>query len=314
MMAKAPNYGTQLQRLRELYGDEQATYALELLKTTRNKQVVEEAVQALTENPLYAARDTLIQEYHYYDGDGIKRDAGAQIRAAIIKALKVIRNSDDAPLFERAVKTYEFLPPTHSEEAAILRSAGLIALAEIESPLVDYHAVRILIDKEHTSEMSGEPAVTAVHVLSMRQNTLPIYQYVLQNTPKDAETLSESLKSLCAMPGELLPEIVEKYKDTEDDVILLGLFDLIVNHAAGEVYHDYLLDFLTGTRRYQVYHYLVTIMATNRKCDLMPVMILAAEKERDRRKLASVLEALALVRGNKHVASVALSIQRKLSV
>jgi len=49
--------------------------------------------------------------YNYYDEAGVKRDAGGALRVAILGALLPLADPGDRALAERAVATYEFLPP-----------------------------------------------------------------------------------------------------------------------------------------------------------------------------------------------------------
>ena len=154
-----------LHRLRSLIHqpDEQVQDALELLERERGKQVVSEALAVLDHRPIPQARPILLRLYAHYDEAGVKRDAGGDLRTALLGALLSIADTRDQALAERALTTYEFLPPTREESAGGLRAAGLVLLHNLDPLLASYYATRLLVD-EHTSCMSGEPAVSAARL------------------------------------------------------------------------------------------------------------------------------------------------------
>ena len=177
-MAKPTKVPAAVQRLRDLADrpDEQARYALDLLGREHGIQTVSAALAVvLAAPPRPAARPILLGLYAYYDADGVKRDPGCDLRVTVLTALQPLVQGDDAALAERALTTYEFLPPTHAESAGELRAAGLLLLAGLDPERARYHAVRLLVDP-HTSRMSGRPAVDAVRLLADHGQTLPLYQ------------------------------------------------------------------------------------------------------------------------------------------
>jgi hypothetical protein len=151
---------------------EQVEYALDLLAGERSVRVVPEALDVVAAAELPAARPVLLDLYEYYAADGVKRDPGCQIRSRILQALLPISVAPDGALAERALTTYEFLPPTRAESAGGLRAAGLALLAEWDPGVAVYHAVRLLTDP-HTARMSGEPAVRRRACWAARANCCP---------------------------------------------------------------------------------------------------------------------------------------------
>lgn len=63
---------------------EQAYYALEVLERERGKQVASEALASLINAPVPEGHPLLRQLYAYYDDAGVKRDAGGDLRIALI--------------------------------------------------------------------------------------------------------------------------------------------------------------------------------------------------------------------------------------
>lgn len=273
---------------------EQTAYALTLLETERNYLTVEAALQVLAENPVSEMRPLLLSLYKYYEEDITKRDQGATMRAFILKVLRDMVRKDDVPLLERAASSIEFMPPGHFDEIAMgLRSAALITLNEIDSALAAYHAVRLLND-EHTSKMSGEPAVTAARVLAMQRNYLPLYQYITQPGEKISEVLAECIRSSVDLPLSLLEKLVAEYRRSNSDAVLIGLFDLILVHRANASFGDFVTNFLTTTRNYDVYRYLVLAILTSGQKALITKLVEVAGQENDPRRLPLLVEVLSV--------------------
>src|SRR5262245_35031086 len=193
-----------LQELRDLAAEPaaQAALAQTILATEKDVQAVRAAVEVLKAHPTPAARQVLRERFEHYAADGVRRDAGAYLRSAILQALRPIALPDDTPLLEQAATTYEFLPPGRSEEGALLRSAALLTLDAVDPARATLHCIRLLADP-HTSRLSGEPAVTAVRVLAAEGNTGPLYYYALHQQGPQSDVLSECLKSLAGLPQSL---------------------------------------------------------------------------------------------------------------
>lgn len=118
--------------------DEQVRYALEILERERSKQVVSEVLAVLTQTPVPQARPIFLRLYAYYDEAGVKRDAGGDLRTALLGALLSIADTRDQTLAERAITTYESLPSTREECAGGLRAAGLVLLHNLDPVLASY--------------------------------------------------------------------------------------------------------------------------------------------------------------------------------
>ncbi|NTV61931.1 MAG: hypothetical protein HGA65_00125 [Oscillochloris sp.] len=108
----------------------QARFAASLLATERRVQLIGPALATLEQLPISEAQPALLQLYADLDADGTRHDAGGSFRAAALRALRPWATTTDLPLLERAVTTYEYLPPGRSEEAAPIRSLGYVSLAQ----------------------------------------------------------------------------------------------------------------------------------------------------------------------------------------
>jgi hypothetical protein len=313
-MSKPTKVPAAVERLRALaeQPDEQARLALALLERERGIQVVSAALAVvLAVPPRPAARPILLRLYDHYDADGVKRDPGCDLRVAILTALQPLVQGDDAALAERALTTYEFLPPTRAESAGELRAAGLLLLAGLDPERARYHAVRLLVDP-HTSRMSGRPAVDAVRLLADHGQTLPLYQVAVDPRGGVSEVIAACLQNLTAAPPSILAGLVAQYGESPDDLLLAGLFDLLVAHPGGAAHVDFLVTFLRTTYRMAAYRYLVTTILAARPPGLFAALLNVAETERDRRRAEILVAALDLVLGDPAIAALVAELRRRM--
>jgi hypothetical protein len=296
-----------LQALRELGSDPaaQASLALTVLVTDKDVQAIRAALEVLKQHPTPAARPVLHERFEHYAADGVRRDTGAYLRAAILQALRPIALPDELPLLERAANTYEFLPPGRSEEGALLRSAALVTMDAVDRRLAAYHCIRLLADR-HTSRLTGEPAVTAVRVLAAQGNDWPLYYYALHQPDPQSDVLSECLKNLVQLPAALAAGLVEKYGASDDEVVLVGLLDMVLESGSGPFIHE----FLTKTDKYAVYHYLVTRMIARPTRAALDELNRQAQSERNPRKLSILEEALLLGRSDPITQTALAAVRR----
>lgn len=299
------NQAETLQTLRDLALDPaaQAAHAVTLLDAKYGAEVLVSVLQILTNTPQPAARTGLWDLYAYYSGRGQQRDPAAYMRAAIIRALREIVMPADVPKLAEVTNTYVFPPPEFREEGAMLRSAALAALNELDDDLARYHAVRLLAN-EHTEPMSGEPALTAAKVLAMRGEVLPLYFYVMQDGARVLpEVVSVCLGNLTMLRADLLPALLARYSEDQEqevsEIVLVGLFDLLLNHEAGPQALDYIAAFLRTSNQLDAYRYLVVTMATSGKPILIDLLLEQADSTTSRDKAILLLDALELLQ-NSH--------------
>ena len=332
-MSRQTRQQATLQRLRSLANqpDEQARYALEVLEREHGTQLVSEALAALTQSPVLEGRPLLLRLYEYYDEAGVKRDAGGDLRIAMLGALLPIAESGDRALAERAVATYEFLPPGREECASGLRSAGLVLLSQLDPVLASFHCARLLLDV-HVSRMSGEPALSAIRLLA-RQGShfpcqghlLPLYSYLFAGREAHPEVEAECLRHLAPAPAGVVESVLSHYTalvsigtgmavprhETKDDVALLGLLDLALASPDNSTCLAFLEQFLRGTQRYNVYHsVLATIIATH-SSQLWKLLLKAAHEERRLEKIELLLSALTVLQHDPQIEHVIRGLRQK---
>jgi hypothetical protein len=190
---------------------------------------------------------------------------------------------------------------------------AIVALAELDDEVARFHATRLLAD-EHTDPMSGEPALTAVRVLATLEALLPLYYYVMQPPAQGLpELLSECLRGLTALPPSLVPAIVERHGASPSDIVLAGLFDLLLGHEQRPLARDYLLDFLRASHRHAAYHYLAALIAATSKAHLLPDLLDIARYEQNRARLEILVEVLAVLDHDPAVAELLDTLHRRLA-
>ncbi|MCB0085484.1 MAG: hypothetical protein KDE47_31300 [Caldilineaceae bacterium] len=291
-----------LQRLRDLALDpaEQAAHAATLLDARNGTEVILTVLQVLTRTPNAAARPALWTLYEYYGGRGQQQDSAAFLRAAIIRALREVVMPEDVPRLAKVAATYVFPPPQFKEEGSMLRSAALAALNELDNDLGRYHAVRLLAN-EHTDAMSGEPALTAAKVLATCGEILPLYFYVMQDGARTLpEVVSACLGNLTSLRADLLPDLLARFSGESNDreaseIVLVGLFDLLLNHEEGPQALEFIAGFLQSSDQLDAYRYLVVTMATSGHSQLTDLLITQAGATTSRDKALILCDALLLL-------------------
>lgn len=271
---------TRLQRLRELVDDPEAraAYAVSLLQPKFGLEVIRAALRVLVQYPHPPARAALARLFDYYAAQGVSRDPGTYVRSEIVRALRPIIELSDLPLLEQSLTTYEFPPPTFSqEEGALLRSGALVTMAEVDDLRARFHATRLLADPL-TDPMSGEPALTAISVLAAQGELLPLYYYATQDQARmRAEVGSSCLRSLAEMPSEALPPLVACYAECTNPLLLVGLVDLLMAHVDVPVSQETLARLMVEVEDMDLYRYLVTVLLASGKDDLRQMVLDAAQ-------------------------------------
>ena len=295
--------------LQQAQGRAQVELALALVARDKDPRAVRAALEVLQAHPTREARPVLHTRFEHLAADGVKRDAGTYLRAAIVRALRPIAGPEDLPLLERAVSTYEWLPP-RSEEASLLRSAGLVVLNDVDGRLAGFQAVRLLAD-EWTSRLSGEPALTAVGVLASLDHFDPLYYYALHQTQPQSDVLSDCLRRLTGLPEALVRGLTERHGATRDEVVLVGLLDLLLEHPDAAFAPDWVRGWMAATELYAVYHYLVTKLAATPVERWTAVLQDQATRERRPRQLALLEEALGLARATPATQAALAAVQQR---
>src|ERR671925_1962697 len=84
--------------------------ALRMLSRARTADAVEAALELLPPGDP-RARQGLLERYRFMASDARRRDAGTQLRTALLRGLRGRALPSDVELLEEALQTYEFIPP-----------------------------------------------------------------------------------------------------------------------------------------------------------------------------------------------------------
>jgi hypothetical protein len=127
------------------------------------------------------------------------------------------------------------------------------------------------------------------------------------------EVLSESLRHLTALPEAMLPGLVARYGTSDQDVVLVGLFDLLIHHRSGPHNLDLLATFLRTSDHLDAYRYLATILLTSGRKVLVEELLAAAKIEARPDQLLVLSEVLVLLPGSGVVQKVRQEVLERLN-
>lgn len=280
---RSPFAGTkaQLDALRDLAADPKAQTALAVTYVEKSKdiEVLRPALAVIRDAADPDLRPVLHAKYEWCERSPEKHDSGGFARAAIIRALQPIIHYDDLPILQRGLLSYQMVGMY--EVCAEVRAAALNALADLEPELATYHAARYLRDPLNSN--SGEPALSAVRLLAAQQQLAPLFGYVaFPPGPGHAEIVGEALRSLVDLPASLVPMLIKEYAKSDDEQLLLGLYDLLLAHPARAQWRPVIEEFLEKTRLMDLYALVVTQIVVSRDEALIEMLRELATEATDR--------------------------------
>ena len=285
----------QIAALKALAGDPaaQRARAIELVETSRHLEIVRAALAVLQREEDPELRPLLHRKYDWCDAAPERNDSGGIIRAAIVRALQPIIHPDDEPLLHRALRSYQMLGLY--ELCAELRTAGLLALNDLDPDLAALYAARFLTDPRNSN--SGEPALSAIRLLAAQQNLGPVLSVASWDTVAsfsggNGEIIGEALRNLTGLPVVMMPLLIERHCQSEDEQVLLGLYDLLLAHPARATWHDEIVDFLRTTPLLDLYGLVATQIVVTRDETLIGALRDLAATEREPRRAQLLAHAL----------------------
>lgn len=276
--------------------------ALELLDTSKRRELIDAALNTLENSALDdSARPVLRRKtWHYFEHH--LEDAGALIREKLLRMLIDIGHPDEHDLYLRGLATYEIVPMM-GEVTQNIRAVSLIGLAANEPDLALTHATRLLCEIDSTSQFNGEPAVTAINLLSKARQTQPIYAFLMLGgldalEAGQNEVVGRALESLGAdFPVALFRELVNLFLPRDRAVVSMGLVTHIVDHKVHDLY-DTVDEIIRNTRHDELHHYAAVMLAASRDDELVERLYTLAKLSPPHR-LANFIEALELVPGEE---------------
>jgi hypothetical protein len=277
--------------MREITDDPKAqlSIALKALRTSRHLDVVRTALGIIgaTEDP--AHRPVLHDKYAWCHTQGARGDTSGYIREAIIRALQPIIGPEDRDLLLQALTTYQV--DEIYDVCGGLRATALIAANDFDPDLAALFAARFLTDPQNS--LSGEPTNTAIRVLAAQQNLAPIFGLVSWGNAL-GEIIGEGLRNLVDLPASLLPLLIEQYRESEDEQIVLGLSDLLLGHRTRDEWVDEFMAFFRSTTLMDMYGIIAIQVVASRSGAMIDAMRELTVKERDPLRRQLLEQALEL--------------------
>lgn len=269
-----------LPTIRELNATEDAAerraMAVALVERSRDLEVLRAALAVLATDPDPALRPLLHEKYDWCETSAVGRDSSGFIRAGIVRALQPIVQPADAPLLRRALTTYQM--QGMYELCAELRSAALLAMDELDPGMAALFAARFLTDP--LTSFSGEPALTAIRLLAAQGRLEPVFA-LASWSEGNGQLAGEALRNLVDLDADLVNLLVERHLASDDQQVLLGLFDLLLGHAERVRWHDAILRYVVMTQDLDVYGIIVTSIVASRDEPLIRALRALADDERD---------------------------------
>jgi hypothetical protein len=245
--------------------DTRHALALNLLDVSLSRQMVDEALYALERVTLTEDDRPILRAKAAYYFEHDDRDSGALIREKLIRLLTKIGHPDDGDLYLRGVRVYEPKPVT--DVAQTCRAAALIGLAGVDRALCCIHATRLLGEPD-TSQLSGEPSLTAVAVLARFDERLPLYHFLLRQGESftregKGEVIGRALESIGPdFPAAVYGDLARSFLKLDAPAASAGIINHIVENRVAALY-PLLQQLLDDTRHADLHYYgLVTLAAT----------------------------------------------------
>jgi hypothetical protein len=287
---------------------EQCDRALDLLAETRSREYVDATLRVLAQETV---RERLGHDHrpilrakalYYFEHDD--RDRGGLIREQIIRLLTRIGHPGDADLYQQGLATYQRQPAT--DTAQNLRAAALIGLARADAELGCAYAVKLLGEPD-TSELSGEPTLTAMAVLAQHGQLLPLYGFVLHRGRAFVErgmgeVVGKGLELLAGvLPQPLYAPLAESFAALDAPTISSSIADL----------YALLEGIITGTRHDDVHRYAVILLAASRAEPLV-AMLYRLAKTCPSPRVMNVIEAVDLTPASTDRDALLRALERRL--
>ena len=266
--------------------------ARDLVRTAALPEVLEAALDRLREANEPGLRELLLERYQTLAGNPVRLDGGAKLRTVLLQALRPLALASDVEIFEGAVLTVEI--GYGKDVAQNLRAAALYGLSALDEPRAAWYATRLLNDRRHVSEVTGEPALAAARLLVTIGRPEPVYREALQGGGHP-ELRAECIRQLEAIPRPLLLELADDTLAGSDEPAMLGLIDLALTHAELAALVPRLRSFLAATERLDVYGYLVTAAAASRRDEAIAMLREERKSTTDRQKFGLLEGALELL-------------------
>lgn len=285
-------------RMRALRSDQAALhdFAVEVLADEANPEIVKLALESIGERVRGSDHAVLRDLYSYFDSDGPRKDPGGDVRVEVLRILWHLRSTSDIELAMRARDTVE---RTFQANGEMIRAAGLALLAVLDPPRAATEAVLVLGRDDQdllraSSQMTGEPALTAVNVLAATGESNALLLYVLSGAAPTPEVTAAALKGLTGIDLDVLRPILAGLAGSEDDGVLMAVCDAIIALPPDPSLQSIAIRLLNSPTRGELYEFIASSIVASRREELIAALLESLPKEMSRKRLAAAKTALEL--------------------
>lgn len=302
-----------LDRFRALRNDPIAArdFAREILAEEANAELLVAALQALGEGARLDDHGLLHGLYAWLEEDFRRRDPGGLVRLEVLRVLWHLRARDDLEFAEAASTRVERSLNGNGE---VIRAAGLALLGVLDPEAAAFRAAAMLA-RVDAHPMNAEPALTAARLLGSLGHSVALATHVLRPPRSEPpEVTAECIRGLAGLPVRHIQPVLDAFASSDDEVVLLGLGDLVVSLEPGEAVSAAVRGMLAGAGTPEVYGFLVTAIVASRRDDLVAVLLETLPDEMRQARLGLARDALELAPQTDAVREAVLSLDGRLGV
>lgn len=300
-----------LDRFRALRNDPAARRELarEILDQEANAELLMAALQALGDQVRVEDHGVLCGLYSWLEEDFRRRDPGGMVRVEVLRVLWHLRLRDDLELAEAASTRVERSLNGNGE---VIRAAGLALLGVLDPEVAAFRAAAMLA-RVDAHPMNAEPALTAARLLGSLGHSVALATHVLRPPRSEpSEVTAECIRGLSGLPVRHIQPVLDAFASSTDEVVLLGLGDLVVSLEPGEAVSAVVREMLTGADTPEVYGFLVTAIVASRRDDLLAELLGTLPGEVRQARLQLAHEALQLAPPTDEVQAALASLAGRL--
>lgn len=300
-----------LDRFRALRNDPAARRELarEILDQEANAELLMAALQALDDRVRVEDHGVLCGLYSWLEEDFRRRDPGGMVRVEVLRVLWHLRLRDDLELAEAASTRVERSLNGNGE---VIRAAGLALLGVLDPEVAAFRAAAMLA-RVDAHPMNAEPALTAARLLGSLGHSVALATHVLRPPRSEpSEVTAECIRGLSGLPVRHIQPVLDAFASSTDEVVLLGLGDLVVSLEPGEAVSAVVREMLTGADTPEVYGFLVTAIIASRRDDLLAELLGTLPGEVRQARLQLAHEALQLAPPTDEVQAALASLAGRL--
>lgn len=300
-----------LDRFRALRNDPAARRELarEILDQEANAELLMAALQALDDRVRVEDHGVLCGLYSWLEEDFRRRDPGGMVRVEVLRVLWHLRLRDDLELAEAASTRVERSLNGNGE---VIRAAGLALLGVLDPEVAAFRAAAMLA-RVDAHPMNAEPALTAARLLGSLGHSVALATHVLRPPRSEpSEVTAECIRGLSGLPVRHIQPVLDAFASSTDEVVLLGLGDLVVSLEPGEAVSAVVREMLTGADTPEVYGFLVTAIVASRRDDLLAELLGTLPGEVRQARLQLAHEALQLAPPTDEVQAALASLAGRL--